>query len=271
MEAEVLPTNQNSSQSALGDRLDASIGETSSGIGALLSELLRRSLKAGVSDIGDSLVTYAEEKVEAAVQQQMPEIAEAADAVAQSTSSRVVAEAVAKLNEQAEKQQQSLESKINAAEVSSVNRSRDHVKEVLNEVHESIKNTRDLAEKGSESSQRNIEALREKARQSWRKLREEFATVNEAQKRLREDNKKLSKTLAQVTTQHRQQIESTEAKFAELLEINQRLEERLAMLEQPRGIQGLFAKLRGRNKTASQPSRLIEATEPPEDTDNNVG
>ena len=270
MQSEILPPDQQTTQSPLGDRLDASIGETSSGIGAMLSELVRRSLKAGVSDIGESLVTFAEEQVEVAVQQQMPGIAQAADAVAQSTSSRVVGEAVAKLNEQSTQQQQQLESKIDAAEASSVNRSRDHVNEVLSEIHASINNTRDLAVEGSESSQRNIDALREKARRSWRKLRKEFAAVNDAHKSLRKEHERLVQTFDDAKTQHRREIHAAEEKLSELLEFNQRLEERIALLEQPRGIQGLIAKFRGRNKKAALPaptSDVAELTAPPESVD----
>ena len=252
MQGEIISSDQQSTPSPLGDRLDEAIGETSSGIGALLSELLRRSLKTGVSDIGESLVEFAEEKVEAAVREQMPGITEAADAIAQSTSKRVVREAVDELGERAAKQQQNLEAKIDVAESSAVDRSRHHVEEVLSELNESIDRARNLAVESNDSTQQKIEELRAKARQTWRKLKEEFSRVHEAHQKLRGEHEGLSEKLARVCERQRQQAEAAAERSSALLLQIQRLEERLAFLEQPRGIKGLIAKFRGGHKAASQ-------------------
>ncbi len=252
MQGEIISSDQQTTPSPLGDRLDEAIGETSSGIGALLSELLRRSLKTGVSDIGESLVEFAEEKVEAAVQEQMPGIAEAADKVAQSTSKRVVREAVDDLAAQSARQQQYLEAKIDAAESSVFDRARNHVEEVLTEVHESIDQTRNLAVQSNDTAQQKIEELRAKARQSWRKLKEEFSAVDDAHQMLRREHENLRENIAQVCDRQRQQIEAAAKSCTELHLQIQRLEERLAFLEQPRGIKGLIAKFRGGGKAASE-------------------
>ena len=252
MHGEIVNSDLQTEKTSLGDRLDETIGETSTGIGTLLSELIHRSLKMGVSDIGESLVDFAEEQVENAVNQRLPEITEAADAVARSTSQTIVKQAVGELNEKSAEQQRFLESRIDAAEISAVDRSRTHVEDVLVGVHQSIDQARTIAVEGNDLSQQRIAELREKARNTWQKLRGEFSTVNDAHQQLRQEHESLSKQFAEFIDHQSRQAVAAEEKFSELLVENQRLRERVAALEQPRGIKGLIAKLRGGAKSASE-------------------
>ena len=61
---------------------------------------------------------------------------------------------------------------------------------------------------------------------------------------------------------HQTEIEHSRHIVSELLELNQRLEERIELLEQPRGIRGLVAKFRGRGKKAANPDQMgdVEGT-----------
>ena len=227
MQGEIVSSDQQIQTTSLGERLDPVIGETSSGIGALMGELVRRSLKEGVSGLGDSLVEYAEEKVENAVQQQMPVISEAADAVAESTSKRVIKDAVHEINEKSAKE--------------------------FFDVRQRLDETRNLAVEGNDSSERKIEELREKARRSWHKLMEELTSVNTANEKLRAEQQQLRTAIVE-------QTQAAEQRYSALLSQNQLLEERLAALEQPRGIKKLFSKIMGGGKKKKTPR--IEAPNP---------
>jgi uncharacterized phage infection (PIP) family protein YhgE len=265
MGSEIVSSGDNGSVTPLGDRMDATIGEASSGIGALLSELVRRSLKTGVSEIGESLVEFAEEQVEAAVEKQMPAIAEAADAVAQSTSKRIVSHAVEELHQQSARQQEVIESRIEAAESSAFDRSRDHLAEVLVEVRQSINEARTLASDGNDATEQKIEELREKARQTWHKLKRELVAIHDGHERLRQEyqqlrseyqqqrashsrlvdqHQQLRGELDQVGERHRLDLETAEQRIAQAALRSQLIEQRLSQLEQPRGLKRLLAKFR---------------------------
>ena len=233
MPREVTPVEYEpeSNGNALGDRMDASIGEASSGIGAMLSELVRRSLKTGVSDIGESLTEYAEEQVESAVQRQMPGIAEAANDVAESTSRRVIGE-----------RERVLESKIAAAESSAIDRSKDHVTSVVSEVREEANH-----------SQRRIDELNDRARSSWQKVKSEFESLHQTQDQFEQElgrsDRELREQLASVTQQlsdTRQLLQQSAAaaqdRYGAMVAQYDQVVQRLEELERPRGIKKLWAK-----------------------------
>ncbi len=257
------------SSAQLGDRLDASIGETSSDIGTLIGDLVHRSLKVGVSDLGNSLSDFAEEQVDQAIQRQLPVITEAADAVAQSTAKLVVQQSVVEINDAITDQKRTLESKIEAAESSAVDRSRTHVEAVVDEVQLKIDETRSLAIQGQDTSEKKIQLLRERGKQTWQKFQVEFTSINEAYDRLRDEHDKLRhehadlvEKLALINKVTEQHVERTQQEHSAILQQNRLLEERLALLEQPRGIKGLFAKLRGGSKSSS-----TKNSSSPSDTD----
>jgi chromosome segregation ATPase len=219
-------SNPQLSAAPLGDRLDASINETSNDIGNLIGELVQRSLRVGVSDIGDSLSEFAEEQVDQAVQKQMSSITEAADAVAQSTAKLVVQQSVADLNQEIVDQKHALEAKIDEAKT--------------------------LAIQGQDASEKKIQLLRERGKQTWQKFQSEFESFNQAYADLRDEHAKLSKEHADLVKQlsvldqsRRQDAELAQQKYNDLIELTKRFEERVTVLEQPRGIKGLLAKLRG--------------------------
>ncbi len=84
---------RSSQRLSLLDRLDPAIGDASAGIGALLTELVRRSLRGGVSNIDHHLLDFAHEQVHTAVESQLPKLQEFATEVAE-TQARQVSQAV---------------------------------------------------------------------------------------------------------------------------------------------------------------------------------
>ncbi len=82
----------------LAESMDQSIGEASTMLGAVVTELLRRSLRGGVVKIGEGLQTYVTDEVESALTARVPEVEraaiEAAEQTAQLAAAKVAAEEV---------------------------------------------------------------------------------------------------------------------------------------------------------------------------------
>ena len=105
-----------SENGALIERLDDALGEASSGIGVLLSELVRRTLRGGVQKIDEEMREFADEKVDDAVASRMPEFEEAATRTAVERAQRVAAEAVAAVDQEAKRTAEGLAKQISTVE-----------------------------------------------------------------------------------------------------------------------------------------------------------
>src|SRR5438270_3710756 len=98
-----LATQAESAESAklavpLLERMDPAIGETTSVLGAIMTEFLRRTLRGGVLQIGKELHTFVDEKVDAAIVDRTPALertaAEVAEHAARSAATEVAHEEV---------------------------------------------------------------------------------------------------------------------------------------------------------------------------------
>ena len=100
----------------LAESMDQSIGEVTTVMGAMISELMRRSLRGGVIKIGEELQSLVVEKVDSAVAQRVPEVERAAVAVAEQTAqiaaAKVAAEEVYALDVKTGETARRLESQI---------------------------------------------------------------------------------------------------------------------------------------------------------------
>ncbi len=75
---------------SLVERLDPALAEATTGMGALLSELIRRTLRGGVQRIDEELQSQVEEKVDATVAERMPQVESAAGQAAEAKARQVV-------------------------------------------------------------------------------------------------------------------------------------------------------------------------------------
>ncbi len=91
----------NNSRDSLVERLDPALGEASSGIGVLLSELVRRTLRGGVSKIEEEMHEFVEEKVDLVVADRMPAFQEAATRTAELKAEEISRREVAAVERQA--------------------------------------------------------------------------------------------------------------------------------------------------------------------------
>lgn len=94
---QIVPARTGVSQSLV-DRLDPVLGEAASGIGAMLTELVRRTLRGGVQRVDEELSELAGEKVDGAVARRLPEIEAAAVQTAERTAQAVASREVAELD-----------------------------------------------------------------------------------------------------------------------------------------------------------------------------
>jgi chromosome segregation ATPase len=83
-EVETTPKNLGGTMS-LAERLDPAIGEATSMMGAVVTELMRRSLRGGVMHIGNELTGYVSEQVDSVIAERAPALEELASTVADKT------------------------------------------------------------------------------------------------------------------------------------------------------------------------------------------
>lgn len=100
----------------LAESMDQSIGEVTTVMGAMITELMRRSLRGGVVKIGEELQSLVVDKVDSAVAERVPEVERAAIAAAETTAqiaaAKVAAEEVHALDAKTAETTRRLESQI---------------------------------------------------------------------------------------------------------------------------------------------------------------
>ncbi|MEP3481207.1 MAG: hypothetical protein ABJZ55_18350 [Fuerstiella sp.] len=246
---------------SLPEQLDDAIGEASTGIGVMLSELVRRSLKGGVANIDQTLQGFAESQVHTAVEQQMPHLTEAASTVAESTSVRLIQEQVTPTVDKLTGQVQAFEGKLETETERLGQRFTETAADTARRLQESsVETERRLNETAAEADRRinetseHLGSLKENARTKWKKLVAELDSLSSANRNLNEQVSSLQQQLSEAATSQQQlvqQFQSESAAQANLLqEQNQRLEARLVELEKPKGLKGMWQKIAGGKKKA---------------------
>ncbi|MEQ9410594.1 MAG: hypothetical protein RIK87_22855 [Fuerstiella sp.] len=234
----------------LPDKLDSAIGDASTGIGVLLSELVRRSLRGGVAHIDETLAQFAEDQVDVAVEKQMPHLTEAAETVAESTSRRVTDQKLESTVEQ-------LHGDIRAAEERAVNQTEELGRRLEENLHKSRQQVGEAVG--------DLQSLREKARSNWKRVVREFETLNEQNTALKSELAALQSRLTKVNSELKTaQSELTKVnsgvkkvqselktvnsdlrpQIDQLTGHNEQLEKRLAELEKPRGLKAVWQRLK---------------------------
>ena len=219
-------TNPAVAGSTLPDRMDNAIGEASSGIGHMVSELVRRSLRGSVADIDGILKGFAEEQVDVAVERQMPALTESAQTIAESTSKRITDEAIGTTVEK-------LSTDIRSAEERAVNKS----EEIGKRLEEDINSSRQQFDETA----KDLNALRQGAKETWKQLLEQFDAVNRENTAMKSRIQELESSLREVRSQ-------ASAQASELATQHQSFADRLAELERPRGMKALWNRFKRKPK-----------------------
>jgi hypothetical protein len=246
--------------SSLVERMDASIGEATTMMGAVMSELLRRTLRGGVAQIGDQLHTYVAEKVDATIVDRTPAIEQAAVEVAEHTAriaaTEIAVEEVKGLEQRTREMDRELASQIEltarAGQEATAQTARDlatRIEETEKRVSEAAHN--ELTERLEDLMQRSREgnvALRARLKE----IGDAIATLGEqlrGEELKREAEQSAARTAVNsLRLEHAQAVEKSHAQLSGALEeqrqINQGLSARLAELERPRGLRALLLRLR---------------------------
>jgi hypothetical protein len=116
----ILETQPGPARRPLTDRLDPTIGEMTSVIGSMLTELLRRTLRGGVEQIDGELHTIAAEKVNATLAARMPDVeravTEAAEETARTAAAKTAQQEVRALEQKTQEAGRELAGRIQEAE-----------------------------------------------------------------------------------------------------------------------------------------------------------
>jgi len=98
------------------EHLDPAIGEATSVVGAMLTELLRRTLRGGVMRIGDEMHGYVTNKVDAVITERTPVLeqlaADVAEHTARAAATEIATEEVHALEERTQASDRELAGKI---------------------------------------------------------------------------------------------------------------------------------------------------------------
>jgi chromosome segregation ATPase len=249
----------------LAERMDAALGETTAVMGAMITELVRRTLRQGVIQVGEELSSYAAEKVDESVLERMPAIEQAAVDVADVTARRAATEIAheectllekkaresdehlaAQIQETARSAQQTAE--ITARELEGkIGEAEKRANETAHsEIVEQVDSLRERYRKGTALVMDMLKAHEERADGICRQLVEEQtdrkneATAHKAELRaLEESQSRLRHALEDLRKSHQELRGELEGVRAEL----DALAARTAHLEKPRGLRWLAGKL----------------------------
>lgn len=237
--AEIVHRNDATS---LVDRLDDSLGEASSGIGVLLSELVRRTLRGGVQKIDDEMQSFVEEKVDDTIASRMPEFEDAATRTASERAKQIAEEAVDSLGRETRETAGKLAEQISGIDA----RASQMVAETKAEasrLEERINGAEQSTEQKLERITTNSRSVLGKIEGNLKKLRDDvkmLATELEGDRERRsQEHAAFASQLQQMTTQMAELAGKAEGLAGRVGE----LEAELVELKKPKG---LFARLFGK-------------------------
>lgn len=91
------------------DRMDPDIGDAAAGIGVLMTELVRRSLRGGVSNIDQHLQAFAQEQTQQAIDRELPRLVDLAESTSRQIADAAVTQITAETKAEAERLTSALE------------------------------------------------------------------------------------------------------------------------------------------------------------------
>jgi chromosome segregation ATPase len=244
---------------SLAERLDPAIGEATSVMGAMLTELLRRTLRGGVVKIGDELHTFVAEKVDATIADRTPAIeqaaAEVAEHAARSAATEVAHEEVSALESRTRESDQQLAARIDETATQAQERTEETARQLTGRIEEAEHRVRESANARLDEQ---VQLIVQRSREGSERLKARFTA--------------LEASLTDLGTRHQvlrdegtRLLGETEARLrnelATLLRANEALAARIVELEKPRGLRALWLRLRawlrrvfGRKRTEPAPT-----------------
>lgn len=262
------------------DQLDPAIGEASSVMGAMATEVIRRSLRGGVLQIGRELSGYVGQQVELQIVEQRPMIEKAAaetatevargevDAVRQAATEQGqhLAARIEDASRQAQQQTDNVARDLAGRLDETARQTHEKLDTVAKVIDDTVRQTKETTSALAQTLQTEVAAVETRAVDTARK--ECTDQIDAFKERARQATNKLKDRLDKLETTSGQLAELQQALKAELLDAmrneqrqflqaidelrraNESLAQRLDILERPRGLRRLFAWLFGSKKSA---------------------
>jgi hypothetical protein len=243
------------SSASLVERMDTSIGEATTVMGAVMTELLRRTLRGGVMQIGDQLHTFVAEKVDATIADRTPAIernaAEVAEHTARTAATEVAVEEVKGLEKRTQASDHELAVQIEHTARSAQETTTQAARDLAMQIEETGKRVGEAAR--AELTER-IEDLIERAREGTTSLKARLKDMEGAiaglGARLVEEQVQRHSTVELMRRDHAQALTDShsllERELKHLRQVKEALSARVAELEKPRGLRGLLLRIRRR-------------------------
>jgi chromosome segregation ATPase len=249
------------------ERMDPAIGETTSVLGAIMTEFLRRTLRGGVLQIGKELHTFVDEKVDAAIVDRTPGLervaAEVAEHAARLAATEVAHEEVRALESRTRDAHASLNSQIQEATRHAQTSTQDTAKNLTSRIEEAkkqaehtvLETAQNLAIQIKEAARRvgdsahaevtqKVEELHERSRQSYAQVHERLDAQDKS-------GQTLVRQLQEEQKNRKAETQSLRAEIQKLTNLLRSAQDRLAELEKPRGIRAWLGRLFGKGKPKS--------------------
>jgi hypothetical protein len=252
-------------RTSLAERLDPALGEASAGIGVILTELLRRTLRGGVGKVEDEIDSLVGEKLEFQVARRMPAFELAATEKAAERARMIANELVEAAQQSAEKAVEQLRQETQDSTTKLATQSQtlaNQSAELANRsthLAESIEATRTQAEQAIESSARAIsdtivqtesrmetktrELLNNHVMELAKKSQKTYQLVQEKLENLSSQDEILQRTLADERAARLQDLAEQQRAWSEQRTLFEQLGQRIVALQQAWATEQ--AKLRG--------------------------
>jgi len=277
------PRTSGPARTSLAERLDPALGEASAGIGVLLTELMRRTLRGGVSKIEEEIDDLVDEKVGMNVAKRMPEFEQAATRTAEEKARTVAGEAVEGVRQEANASAERLTKQIDDT--------RSHAEQSIQSTAEQLTSNITESESRAEEKARNLVSdhiadLAKKSQKTYQAVQDKLGTLDEhtlaLERQLKDEEQarqaalqQLESALQQQSTASRQQLDDMrrqltdelderDRRITRLMEVNQQLADRLAELERPKGMKAVWNKVFGRKPKEAPPALEFEESHEPE-------
>jgi chromosome segregation ATPase len=227
------------------ERLDPAIGEATSMVGAMLTELLRRTLRGGVMRIGDEMHGYVSDKVDTVIAERTPGLeqlaADVAEHAARTAATEVATEEVRALEQRTQASDVELTDKITQAALAAEQRTVESAAALTAQM-------RETEQRGQAALNEQVQTLIDRSRERSDRLKAKLTEHDNGIAALGKQLDSIGKDLVR-------KLQESHSELSELLhqlqQEQQALAARVAELEKPRGLRALWLRLFGRRKARS--------------------
>jgi chromosome segregation ATPase len=247
----IIDQESNNDSLELVERLDPAIGETTTMVGAMLTELLRRTLRGGVKRIGEEMHGYVSDKVDTVIAEQKPKLeqlaADVAEHTARTAATEVATEEVQALEQRTQASDRELEGKITETARTAEERTAATGAALAAQI-------RETEQRGRAALQEQVQALVDRARERSDRLKAKFTELENAATALGKQVETARRDLTRMVEESRAGLGE---EIRTLKQAQQELTARVVELEKPRGLRALWARLFGRRK--AKPAETVAA------------